>query len=56
MVFSLLGSAFAGLLSYNKADDRVRRLEGLDKLLEITKEARTAATLPALDELQHGWT
>ncbi len=52
MVFSLFGSAIAGLLSYNKADDRVRRLEGLAKLLEITKEARTAATLPALDELQ----
>jgi hypothetical protein len=52
MVFSLLGSAFAGMLSYNKADDRVRRLEGLGKLLEITKEARTATALPVMDDLQ----
>jgi TRAP-type uncharacterized transport system substrate-binding protein len=52
MVFSLLGSALAGLLSYNKADDRVRRLEGLVKLLEITKEARTATALPVMDDLQ----
>jgi TRAP-type uncharacterized transport system substrate-binding protein len=52
MVFSLLGSAFAGLLSYNKVDDRVRRLEGLNRLLEITKEARAATALPVTDELQ----
>ena len=54
MVFSFFGSAIAGLLSYNKADDRVRRLGALEKLLEITKSARTAATLQAVDELQVG--
>jgi hypothetical protein len=33
-------------------DDRVRRLEGINKLLEITKEARAATALPVTDELQ----
>jgi hypothetical protein len=52
MVVSFLGSGFAGLLSYNKADDRVRRLRSLERLLEIAKAARTAETTQALDELQ----
>ena len=47
----LLGSAIAGLFSYRKADDRVQRLRSLERLLEITKVARTAATPVALDEL-----
>ena len=54
LVASLLGTAFAGLLGYSKADDRVRRLAGLEKLLEITKATRTAASLSAVDELQNG--
>ncbi|AMN38885.1 TAXI family TRAP transporter solute-binding subunit [Rhodoplanes sp. Z2-YC6860] len=52
MVVSFLGSGFAGLLSYNKADDRVRRLRSLERLLEIAKAARTAETNQTLDELQ----
>jgi TRAP-type uncharacterized transport system substrate-binding protein len=52
MVVSFLGSGFAGLLSYNKADDRVRRLRSLERLLDIAKGARTAETTQALDELQ----
>src|SRR4051812_38120320 len=32
MVFSFFGSALAGLLSYTKADDRVAKLRGLDRL------------------------
>jgi TRAP-type uncharacterized transport system substrate-binding protein len=52
MLVSFLGSGFAGLLSYNKADDRVRRLRSLERLLEIAKSARTAETTQALDELQ----
>jgi TRAP-type uncharacterized transport system substrate-binding protein len=52
MAMSVLGSGFAGLLSYSKADDRVRKLRTLEKLLEIAKSARTADTVKALDDLQ----
>jgi TRAP-type uncharacterized transport system substrate-binding protein len=52
MVVSFLGSGFAGLLSYNKADNRVRRLRSLERLLEIAKGARAAEMTQALDELQ----
>jgi len=43
---------FAGLLSYSKADDRVRKLRTLERLLEIAKTARSADSIKALDELQ----
>jgi hypothetical protein len=52
MAMSVLGSGFAGLLSYSKADDRVRKLRTLEKLLEIAKSARSADTVKALDDLQ----
>ena len=52
MAISVLGSGFAGLLSYSKADDRVRKLRTLEKLLEIAKSARSADTVKALDDLQ----
>jgi len=52
MAVSFLGSGLVGLLSYNKADDRVRRLRSLERLLEIAKSARTADSIQALDELQ----
>ena len=52
MLFSFAGSALVGLASYSKADDRARRLEALEKLLEITKSARGAETLQRLGELQ----
>jgi hypothetical protein len=52
MLFSFAGSALVGLASYSKAGDRARRLEALEKLLEIAKSARTAETLQRVDELQ----
>jgi hypothetical protein len=52
MAMSVLGSGFAGLLSYSKADDRVRKLRTLEKLLEIVKSARSADSIKALDDLQ----
>ncbi len=54
MVVSLFGSALAGLMSYSKTGDRERRLSALERLLAITKAARSAATLSAIDELQDG--
>jgi TRAP-type uncharacterized transport system substrate-binding protein len=54
MAMSVVGSGFAGLLSYSKADDRVRKLHALEKLLEIAKSARVADSVKALDDLQAG--
>jgi TRAP-type uncharacterized transport system substrate-binding protein len=54
MAMSVLGSGFAGLLSYSKADDRVRKLHTLEQLLEIAKSARGADSIKALDDLQAG--
>jgi TRAP-type uncharacterized transport system substrate-binding protein len=52
MLMSFFGSGIAGLMSYTRADDRVRRLGTLERLLELTRAARTAETLQAVDELQ----
>ena len=52
MAMSVLGSGFAGLLSYSKADDRVRKLHTLERLLQIAKAARSADSIKALDALQ----
>jgi hypothetical protein len=52
MVFSLFGSGLAGLLSYSKADDRVRRLHALERLIAIAKAARTADSVQAIEALQ----
>ncbi|MGA7427971.1 MAG: TAXI family TRAP transporter solute-binding subunit [Rhodoplanes sp.] len=52
MLMSGLGSAAAWLASYARADDRVKRLKILERLLEIVKAARTAATLDELAKLR----
>jgi TRAP-type uncharacterized transport system substrate-binding protein len=52
MLMSFFGSGIAGVLSYTKADDRVRRLKFLEQLLELTRAARTAESIQAIDELQ----
>jgi hypothetical protein len=52
MLMSFFGSGIAGLMSYTRADDRVRRLGTLERLLLLTRTARTAETLQAVDELQ----
>jgi len=52
MLFSFSGSAIAGLVGFAKVDDRVRRLKVLERLLEMTKTARNAASVEALEKLQ----
>ena len=52
MIVSFFGSALAGLASYTKSDDRMRRMKALDKLVELIQSARTAESIQALDELQ----
>ncbi len=54
MLVSLFGSGFAGLLSYSKADDRVRKLRTLERLLEIAQAARTAEFDPGSRRLPDG--
>ncbi len=52
MIVSFFGSALAGLASYTKSDDRMRRMKALDHLLKVISSARKAETIQALDELQ----
>jgi hypothetical protein len=52
MAMSGLGSLAAWLMSYAKADDRMKRLKVLERLLAIVKAARTAETLGQLDQLR----
>jgi TRAP-type uncharacterized transport system substrate-binding protein len=52
MIFSFFGSAIAGLASYSKSDDRARRLQALQQLLELTKTARGADAIAQLDQVQ----
>ena len=52
MLVSFFGSALAGLASYSKSDDRMRRMKALEKLLDFIASARKAETIQALDELQ----
>lgn len=52
MLLSFFGSALASIASYSKSDDRIRRVHSLERLLEITKAARAAGSLQAIDELQ----
>jgi TRAP-type uncharacterized transport system substrate-binding protein len=52
MLFSFSGSAIAGIMGFTKIDDRVRRLKALERLLELTKSARHAESVEALDQLQ----
>ncbi len=52
MLMSGLGSGAAWLTSYARADDRIRRLKVLERLLDIVKAARTAETLDQLTKLR----
>jgi TRAP-type uncharacterized transport system substrate-binding protein len=52
MLMSFAGSAAAWLMSYAKADDRVRRMRVIEHLLDIVKAARNAQTVAELDKLR----
>lgn len=52
MLLSGLGSGVAWLASYFRADDRVKRLRALDRLLDIVKAAREAETVEELIKLR----
>ena len=52
MIVSFFGSGLAGLMSYSKSDDRMRRMKALERLLDIIQSARGAETIQVLDELQ----
>jgi TRAP transporter TAXI family solute receptor len=52
MLMSGIGSGAAWLASYARADDRMKRLKVLERLLDIVKTARTTETLDELDTLR----
>ena len=52
MLMSFVGSAAAWLMSYAKADDRVRRMRVIEQLLAIVQAARTAKTLAEVERLR----
>ncbi len=52
MLMSGLGSGAAWLASYARADDRVKRLKVLERLLDIVKAARAAETVDELVKLR----
>ena len=52
MLMSGVGSGLAWLASYARADDRVKRLKVLDRLLDIVKMARAAETVDELIRLR----
>ena len=52
ILISGLGSGLAWLASYFRADDRVKRLKALDRLLDIVKAARDAETVEELIKLR----
>jgi TRAP-type uncharacterized transport system substrate-binding protein len=52
MLLSFVGSAMAWLINYSKVDDRAKKLTLLDRLLEVMQEARQAASVEALEQLQ----
>jgi TRAP-type uncharacterized transport system substrate-binding protein len=52
MLLSGLGSAITWIAGYFKADDRLRRMHTLQRLLDIVKRARGIETLEGLDNLQ----
>jgi len=52
MVMSFAGSGIAWLASYGRADERLRRMNILDHLLELMNAARAATTLEELQKLR----
>ena len=52
MIVPLLGSGAAGIASYMKAGERTHHVRLLNKILDISKRARSIESMPALDKLQ----
>ena len=52
MAMSFVGSGVAWLTSYAKADDRVRRMRVIERLLAVIKAARSATTLAEIEKLR----
>jgi hypothetical protein len=52
MLLSFFGSVAAWLMNYSKVDDRVKKSQPLDRLIELMRQARSVPTLEALDRIQ----
>ena len=52
LIFPILGSALAGVLSYFRADKNTQRIRQLDRLLQLIKRARAVELVDELERLQ----
>ena len=52
LIFPIIGSALAGVLSYFRADKNTQRIRQLHRLLQLIKRARTVQSIEELERLQ----
>ena len=52
LIFPVFGSALAGMASYLRRDNRTRRLQFLQRVLDLVRKAHAAQNLEALEQLQ----
>ena len=52
LIFPILGSALAGVLSYFRADKNTQRIRQLHRLLQLIKRARSVQSVDELERLQ----
>ena len=52
LIFPILGSVLAGVLSYFRADKNTQRIRQLHRLLQLIKRARTVQSIEELEGLQ----
>jgi len=52
LIFPIIGSALAGVMSYFRADKNTQRIRQLHRLLQLVKKARKVQSVEELDQLQ----
>ena len=52
LIFPIIGSALAGVLSYFRADKDTQRIRQLHRLLQLIKRARSVQSIEELEKLQ----
>jgi hypothetical protein len=52
LIFPIIGSALAGVLSYFRADKNTQRIRQLHRLLQLIKKARSVENVEEIDRLQ----
>ena len=52
LIFPIIGSGFAGVFGYFRADKNTKRIRQLHRLLQLVRKARTVTSVEELDNLQ----